>query len=141
MKKMTKTECIEFLTQGARTGKLATVRPNGRPHVVPIWFELDGDEIIFTTWHTTVKAANIRHNAHVALCVDNEQPPFDFVMVEGTAVLSDELSALRHWATRIAARYMGEAVAEAYGRRNGVPGELLVRVRVSKWIGRKNIAD
>lgn len=141
MKKMNEVECKAFLTEGARTGKLATVRPNGRPHVVPIWFMLDGDQIVFTTWHESVKARNLLHNNRVALCVDNETPPFDFVMVEGTAVLGDDPDELRHWATRIAGKYMGPDLADAYGKRNSVPGELLVRVTPAKWIGNKNVAD
>lgn len=139
MKTLNETECREFLTDGARTGKLATVRPDGRPHVVPIWFELDGDQILFTTWHESVKAHNLQQNSRVALCVDNEEPPFDFVAVEGTAVLSDDPAELRHWATRIAGKYMGADQADAYGKRNSVPGELLVRITPTKWIGRKNM--
>jgi len=44
------------------------------------------------------------------------------------------------WATRIAARYMGSELAEQYGARNGVPGELLVRVTLTKVIFAKDIA-
>lgn len=141
MKKLNEVECREFLTDGARTGKLATVHPNGRPHVVPIWFELDGDQILFTTWHESVKAHNLQQNSRVALCVDNEEPPFDFVTVEGTAVLSNDPDELRHWATRIAGKYMGADQADAYGKRNSVPGELLVHITPTKWIGRKNMTD
>ncbi len=57
-------------------GKIATVRPNGRPHVVPIWFALDGDSLIFTTWHTSVKAKNLRHSPWISLTVDDETPPY-----------------------------------------------------------------
>jgi len=39
----------EFISKGTLTGKLATVRKDGRPHVTPVWFVLDGDEIVFTT--------------------------------------------------------------------------------------------
>jgi hypothetical protein len=49
-------------------------------------------------------------------------------MIEGHATLSGNLEALRHWATRIGARYMGDDQTEAFGRRNAVAGELLVRV-------------
>jgi hypothetical protein len=48
---------------------------------------------------------------------------------------------MRHWATRIAARYMGEEQADAYGKRNAVPGELLVRVRPTKIVAVKGVAD
>ena len=73
--------------------------------------------------------------------VDDDAPPFAFVAIEGTATYSDDLETMRHWATRIAARYMGEDRAEAYGRRNAVPGELLVRVRPTKIVAQRGIAD
>ena len=130
-----------FLLHATRTGKLATVRPDGRPHVVPIWFALDEETLIFTTWHTTVKATNIRHNAQVSLCVDDETPPFAYTMLEGTATLLDDLEQLKLWATRIAARYMGPDLAEAYGNRNAVPGELVVRVTLTKVIFKDKVAD
>ncbi|HEX5992238.1 MAG TPA: hypothetical protein VFY70_06680, partial [Thermomicrobiales bacterium] len=64
-----------------------------------------------------------------------------FVSIEGEVSLSDDLETMRHWATRIAARYMGEDQADAYGRRNAVPGELLVRVRPAKIVAVKGVAD
>lgn len=134
-------EVRAFLLEGTRTGKVATVRADGRPHVAPVWFTLDGDTVVFTTWHTTVKAANIRDNGYVAICVDDETPPFSFALIEGTAELSDDLSALKEWATRLARRYMGDALAEAYGKRNAVEGELLVRVTPTKVVFKKAVAD
>lgn len=130
-----------LLAQPARTGKIATVRQDGRPHVAPIWFTIEGDALLFTTWHTTVKAENLEHEQRVAVCVDDERPPFSYVIVEGTASVEKDASDLQEWATRIAARYMGEEQAEAFGRRNGVPGEWLVRVQIEKMIGEKHIAD
>ncbi len=141
MAKMNPEEVRSFLLERARTGKLATVRADGRPHVAPIWFDLDGEEVIFTTWHESVKAANLGREPRVAICVDDETPPFSFVIIEGTARISTDPADLRYWATRIAGRYMGAALAEAYGKRNGVPGELLVRVTPTKIMGQKNIAD
>lgn len=140
MKKLTRAECLSFLVARPRTGKLATVRPDGRPHVAPIWFALDGEQLVFTTWHTTAKAANLRHSPWVSLCVDDEAPPFAFVKVDGTAEMINDLVALRRWATRIAGRYMGEALAETYGNRNAVDGELLVRVTITSIHGESDIA-
>jgi PPOX class probable F420-dependent enzyme len=134
-------ECRNFLLSGTRTGKLATVRTDGRPHVAPIWFELDGDTIIFTTWHATVKAANMRRDPRVCLCVDDDTPPFAYAQIEGTAQMTAEPEALLYWATRIAGRYMGAALAETYGKRNAVAGELLVRVTPTKILFQQNIAD
>jgi PPOX class probable F420-dependent enzyme len=138
---MTPDEYRSFLLDRVHTAKLATVRADGRPHVAPIWFDLDGDTFIFTTWHKSVKGINLRRDPRVCLCVDEEAPPFAFVQVEGTAAISDDLTELRHWASRIAGRYMGADQADAYGQRNGVPGELLVRVTPTRIIAQKNISD
>lgn len=134
MEHMSTEEVRRFLTEKARTGKLATVRADGRPHVAPIWIDLEDDKIVFTTWQDSVKAANIRRDPRVAICVDDDQPPFAFVILEGTASMSDNHEELRYWATRIAGRYMGEELAEAYGKRNSVEGELLVKVTPAKII-------
>ncbi|MGW5114574.1 PPOX class F420-dependent oxidoreductase [Streptomyces noursei] len=138
---MTKDERLAFLSAGTRTGKLSTVRADGSPHVAPVWFLMDGDDLVFNTGRDTVKGRNLARDGRVALCVDDERPPFSFVVVQGTAALSEELSDVRHWATRIAARYMGEDRAEEYGARNGVPGELLVRVRIDRAVAVAALAD
>jgi PPOX class probable F420-dependent enzyme len=131
----------EFVLSQPRTAKLATVRRDGSPHVAPVWIDLDGDEIVFTTGEATVKGRSMARDPRVALCVDDELPPFSFVIVEGTArIVRDEEEKLR-WATRIAGRYMGADRAEAYGRRNAVLDELLVRVTPTRITAQEAIAD
>ncbi len=130
-----------FLMEQVRTAKLATVRKDGRPHVVPIWFDLDGDTLVFTTGQTSIKAANIRRDPRVCLCVDDETPPFAYIMIEGTAIMTADRDALLHWAARIGGRYMGAELAEAYGKRNAVEGELLVRVTPARVVFEKDIAS
>jgi PPOX class probable F420-dependent enzyme len=130
-----------FLSHGTRTAKLATTRADGRPHVAPIWFVLDGDDLLFTTGETTVKGRSLQRDPRVALVVDDEDPPFAFVLVEGTATLSTDPDELLLWATRIGGRYMGDDRAEEFGRRNGVPGELLVRVRPTRIVATKYVSD
>lgn len=141
MKKMTKAEAYEFLATGTRTGKLATVRADGRPHVAPIWFVLDGEDLIFNTWHASVKGKNLQRDGRVALTVDEEVAPYAFVLVEGTVeIVDDNLAENKKWATRIGGRYMGADQAEAFGERNGVPGELLVRIKVDRIVAQKELA-
>jgi PPOX class probable F420-dependent enzyme len=141
MRQMTRAEALAFLLERPRTAKLATVRADGRPHVAPIWYDLDGETIVFTTWHTSVKGLNIGRDPRISLCVDDDVPPFAYVLIEGVASLSNDLAELQHWATRISGRYMGAELAESYGARNGVPGELLVRVTPTRIIGQANISD
>ena len=141
MRQMPPDEYRAFLLERPRTAKLATVRADGRPHVAPIWFDLDGDVLVFTTWHTTVKATNLRRDPRVSLCIDDDTPPYAFVLFEGIATLSEEPDDLLRWATSIAGRYMGSDQAQAYGSRNGVPGELLVRVTPTHVVAKTKISD
>jgi PPOX class probable F420-dependent enzyme len=140
MRKMAEAEYKQFLMRGTRTAKVATVRADGNPHIVPVWFVLDGDSIVFNTGADSAKAKHLRRDPRISLCVDDETPPFAYVMVEGTATLSDDPDELLRWATVIGGRYMGADRAEEYGRRNGVPGELLVRVTPSKIVALAEIA-
>lgn len=130
-----------FVSEGTRTGKLATVRRDGRPHVVPIWFVLDGDDLVFTTGATTVKGRSLRRDGRASLCVDDERPPFSFVTIEGTVTTSEDLDELLPVATAIGGRYMGRDRAEEFGRRNAVAGELLVRLRVFNVVAIRGVAD
>ncbi|MFF2993217.1 PPOX class F420-dependent oxidoreductase [Streptomyces sp. NPDC057950] len=139
--KMTDEQWRAFVSHGTRTAKLSTVRADGSPHVAPIWFLLDGDDLIFNTSKETVKGRNLARDGRVALCVDDDRPPFDFVVLEGRAELSEDPDELRLWAARIGGRYMGADRAEEFGKRNGVPGELLVRVRIDKVLAYSAVAD
>jgi PPOX class probable F420-dependent enzyme len=130
-----------FLMEGTRTGKLATIRRDGRPHVVPVWFVLDGDDVVFTTGAATLKGRAMRRTGRACLCVDLEEPPYAYVMLDGPVVIDEDPAALLHWATRIGGRYMGEHRAEEFGRRNAVPDELLVRLQPERVVGYDGIAD
>ncbi|HZB32106.1 MAG TPA: PPOX class F420-dependent oxidoreductase [Streptosporangiaceae bacterium] len=139
--KMSEAEWRKFVSAGTRTGKAAVTRADGSTHVTPIWFVLDGADLVFTTASSTVKAAALRRDPRLSICVDNQRPPYSFVMLHGTASLSDEPGELRTWATILGGRYMGADRAEEYGARNAVPGELLVRVRITKVIAERGIAS
>jgi PPOX class probable F420-dependent enzyme len=138
---MTSEQRRAFLMAGSRTAVVATVRPDGRPHAAPVWFTLDGDDVVFTTGADTVKGRNLRRTGQATVVVDEPAPPFDFVTIEGRAEVSEDHDDLLHWATVLAGRYMGAEQAEAFGRRNAVPGELLVRLRPTHVVALAGIAD
>ena len=148
---MSHDQLVAMLTgEPAHTGKLATVRHDGRPHVAPIWFALDAStaaadspigDIVFNTGTGTVKGQALQRDPRVSLCVDDERPPFSFAIIEGVATLSEDLAEVAHWAAIIGGRYMGQDRAEEYGRRNGVPGELLVRLRPTHIVSAADLAE
>jgi PPOX class probable F420-dependent enzyme len=140
MRTMTSDEATAFLLHRTRTGKLATARKDGRPHVAPIWFVLDGDDVIFTTGADTLKGKALRRDPRAAMVVDDDTPPFAYVLVEGTCAISEDLDEMLRWATELGGRYMGADKAEAFGRRNAVPGELLIRLTPTTIVARAEIS-
>lgn len=134
-------EALDWVFSEPRTAKLATVLADGSPHVAPVWVARDGDRIVFNTASETVKGRAVRRDPRVAMCFDDERPPFGFVIVRGTVDIDEDPDRLLHWATEIAGRYMGADVAEEYGRRNGVAGELVVTVTPTKVVGALGVAD
>jgi PPOX class probable F420-dependent enzyme len=108
MTEMSQKEIRKFIMQGTLTGKLATVKKDGSPHVVPIWFTLDdvvvdddnnSVDIIFTTGRKSVKARNIQRNNRVSICIDDQIPPFSFLTVHGIAKIQQvNQNELLKWA-------------------------------------------
>jgi PPOX class probable F420-dependent enzyme len=138
--KMTEQEWQAFAMAGTRTGKLAVTRADGRPHVAPVWFALDGGDVMFNTNEATVKGKALRRDPRAAMTIDDQEPPYSFVIIEGTVTLSEDLPEVRKWAAILGGRYMGEDRAEEFGQRNGVPGELLARLHPTKVIAMKDIS-
>jgi PPOX class probable F420-dependent enzyme len=127
-------EVSAFLTEGTRTGKLSYHCADGRSLVAPVWFVLEGNQLVFNTGKDTAKGRALAREPRVAVCVDLERPPYAFVQVQGVAELSEDPADLIATATAIGGRYMGADRAEEFGRRNGVPGELVVRLRPTRVI-------
>ena len=138
---MTGDELDRFLSAGTRTGKLATVRADGSPHVAPVWFVLHQNDLVFMTGADTVKGKALLRDPRVALLVDDERPPFAFAAIEGTVSISRDPDEMLPLSIAIARRYMGDELAEQYGRRNAVEGELLLRLRLGKVTAMAEIAD
>jgi PPOX class probable F420-dependent enzyme len=131
---MTDEQRRTFLSAGTRTATVSTVRADGRPHAAPVWFVLDGDDLLFNTGADTVKGRNLARDARVAITVDDGLPPFSFVTMEGTVTLADNPPESLTWAIAIGTRYMGADTGEQFGRRNAVPGEYLVRFTPTKTV-------
>jgi PPOX class probable F420-dependent enzyme len=122
----------DFLQGGTRTGKLAYTGTDGRPLVAPVWFIVEDGCVVFNTGKNTAKGRALARDPRATLCADLEEPPYAFVQVQGIAELSEDPGELLRTATAIAARYMGPDRAGEFGKRNGVPGELVVRLRPAK---------
>jgi PPOX class probable F420-dependent enzyme len=133
-------EVASFLMGGTRAAKVATTMSSGQPHVMPVWFVLDGEELVFTTAADSAKGRNLRRDPRIALVVDEDVAPYAFVHIRGHAKISEDMNELLRFATAIGGRYMGAERAEEFGRRNATPGELLVRVTPERIIAETDVA-
>lgn len=125
---------VAFLSAGTRTGMLGYVAADGRPLVAPVWFVVDDGQLAFNTGRDTSKGRALRRDPRVVICVDDPHPPYSFVQVQGVVTVSEDPQDVLDIATRAGGRYMGADRADEFGRRNAVPGELVVRVRPTKVI-------
>ena len=142
MEKMNPDEINRFLMKGTFTGKLGTINKDGSSHITPIWYILDENNYItFTTYFKSVKAKNLIRDSRISICVDDQAPPFSFVLVNGRAKVFSQPEDLLIWTTKISERYMGKELSLEYGKRNAIEGELLVKVIPTKINGQKNISN
>ncbi|MCS7484877.1 PPOX class F420-dependent oxidoreductase [Umezawaea endophytica] len=131
----------EFVSASpAKTGKLAVVRKDGSPHVSPIWVDLDGGTLVFTTNTGSIKGRSIARDGRVSICFDDEDPPHSFVTISGRAEIVDDREQVKYWTGRIGGRYMGAARADEFAERNGVPEEVVVRVRDIEVVAKLDVA-
>jgi PPOX class probable F420-dependent enzyme len=72
---------------------LSSVKPNGDPHMVPVWFLWDGNTVLIFSQPDTQKMRNLQHNSHVMLALDTAEDGGDIVMLKGTAELDETANA------------------------------------------------
>ena len=130
-----------FLSTGTRTAILSVTRRDGTPHAAPVWFVLDGDTMVFTCDGGSAKARMLRRERWAVMTVDDARPPYSYVSVRGPVEISEDVEEMLPWATALGGRYMGAEIAEEFGRRNAVPGELLCRLTPEHVVALRGIAD
>lgn len=122
---------VEEFLRGPNVAALATVRANGRPHVVPVWYEYDGREFTISSFRDTQKTKNIAKKGFAALSIYSGTLPYRQVTVEGTARIGSTIDNV--WRERVAMRYLGEAAGRAYTNDTADMDVVAVHLRPMKW--------
>ena len=130
-----------FLLNGTRATILATTRPGRAPHAVPIGFVLDGADVVFLTNEHSVKGKAVKRDPRVTLVVDDETPPFAFVMIEGIAETSDRAADIDRFAPGIGERYDGPEGVDEFVRFAHEGLGLLVRVRPTRILALDRVGE
>ena len=108
--KMSSQELIEFLTE-KHFARIATVKPDGSPHVTPVWYLWKAPHLLIAIVSTSMKVQNIQQNPRVAITIDTESSPARGVIIEGTALIKNMPA---HVEREICARYITSSDLENY---------------------------
>jgi PPOX class probable F420-dependent enzyme len=81
---------------------VATVRPDGRPHVMPVWGVWVDDALWFSSSRRSRKTRNLLANTHCTIATDNAYEP---VVIEGDAVLTDDGAAIGAFVAEVNQKY------------------------------------
>ena len=133
VKRFSETERQEFLA-AKRVAILSVEAADGRPPAtIPIWYDYAiGGNIRFTTSAASRKAKLIARAGAVSLAVQREQPPYQYVVVEGTVV--DTRPSTLEVQEAIAIRYLGEEAGRAFVRDFERTDSTLFTIRPDRWL-------
>ena len=121
----------EFLKE-ANVAVLATVGPGGRAHAAPIWYLYEDGVFLMSTGRNSQKQRNVERHPEVTLVVDDRTVPYYAVMVQGTAEIAPRLSDDAR--LRMAVRYLGEELGQAYIARVSGEDSVTIRLRPRKFM-------
>ncbi|WP_049579943.1 PPOX class F420-dependent oxidoreductase [Streptomyces sp. SBT349] len=99
-------EATRELLDGKNFATLATLHPSGAPHASVVWYDREGDTLVFSSTDRRRKVRNVAADPRASATVFDMANPYHAVEIRGTAVIEDDPeSALPH---RLAHRYLGE---------------------------------
>jgi PPOX class probable F420-dependent enzyme len=118
-------ELVAFL-QRPLVAVLTTVRPNGRLHSTPVWFEYEEGEFFFWVGSDSVKARDIRMNPEASVCIATQGEPYQYVSAEGPCRIRTEGVAER--CLSISMRYYTEEAARGFVQEDLSTGDSVILV-------------
>ncbi|MEU6998862.1 PPOX class F420-dependent oxidoreductase [Nonomuraea sp. NPDC046570] len=138
--RMNDAEWRQFLLSEVRTAKVAVIDASGSPHVTPVCFTLDGGDVVFITHEGRLKQRAMRRDPRIALCVDDERPPFRFVMLRGKASLDDDPASVARVTRMVCERYFEPESVDTMTARFGRPDAFVVRLALEQVVATRDLA-
>jgi PPOX class probable F420-dependent enzyme len=123
-------EEIETFLAGHRKVQVATVGPDGAPHLTTLFYAVDEGRIAFWTYGASQKIVNLRRDSRITCLVEDGEDYFELrgVSIRGRATLVEDYDAVRALGTKVVAAMLGGADA-------GETGEALVAQQARKRVG------
>ena len=137
MPSMTK-EAIERFLAGRNLARIATVKKDGSPFVVPVWYEWDSKHCYVVAMTTASWVVNITREPRVAIVIDNDDPPHEKVIIEGEAeIMGEEQADWIEIGKRMVKRYMAPGAGAAYLEEIKAQPMATIRVtprKITSWV-------
>jgi len=142
MHEMSPNEILDILSNGRKTGELATVNTDGASHLMLIQFVRDGDHFVFAVSNGSITAKNISHDNYVTLAMEIKEPNDAFIIIEDTVEVQQDLSKQdrKKWATKIARRYMSESQIEEYATPHSEDSKRFMRLIIARLIIKSDVS-
>jgi PPOX class probable F420-dependent enzyme len=120
----------EFL-KASRLVIVGLNRKAGPPHLTPVYYVLDGDDLLMSTTASRLKAKAVRRNPDVSLCVIGEQPPFPYLLIYGKGTIDEEgaVDTMQQVGARMTGNPIPESARPALEERARNEGRVVLRVR------------
>lgn len=116
------------LIEGRNFAHLATIMPDGFPHVTPMWIDHEGDLILMNTAEGRVKLRNIRRDPRVAISIADQNNPYDRIVIQGNVIAHSTQGAEEH-IDKLANKYTG---AKRYERSSPTEKRVIIKVQPLK---------
>jgi PPOX class probable F420-dependent enzyme len=116
------------LIEGKNFAHLATLLPNGSPHVAPVWVDHEGDTILINTAVGRIKQKNIARDPRVAISIADQDDPYEKVIIRGRVVAQTFESAEAH-IDKLAKKYTG---ASRYQRTQADEKRIIIKIVPTK---------
>lgn len=117
-------------------------RRSGPPSLSPVYYFMDGDEIVISTTAARVKAKAVQRNPEVSVCVLDEKMPFDYLTVFGHARIEEEGAAdvMRRIGEAMSGNPIPEAALPALEQRAKSEGRVVIRVKPAQFVSTRPLA-
>jgi PPOX class probable F420-dependent enzyme len=124
----------EFLT-GHRLCVVGVARRRGPPSLSPVYYVMDGDDLLISTTASRAKAKLIRKNPEVSVCVLHEQPPFPYLTIFGQGRIEEDGAAelLARLGEAISGRPVPPEAREALETRARQESRVVLRVTPERF--------
>ncbi len=127
---MTPAEREAFLAD-LHVGILSIQRDGKGPLALPIWYQYEDGEVIISMSGDSVKATLLRRHGRASMTVQDETPPYRYVMVEGPVTVAHEDRDI----LPMAVRYLGDELGASYAEQNPPTGaSVIVRLTPERWL-------